>query len=117
MVADAPEAPPLPALPVPALRPVLAAQPGLSVGASLMAPPRRYYGDSVPTAFRTSRQERRILEWLALSSGADSVSAYVRGVVEDHLAGLGFPVEPGVTAQLPLPSREQVAAWWMEETA
>jgi hypothetical protein len=82
-----------------------------------MANHRRFAGETVPTALRLGVTERRIVEWLALSTGAPSTSAYLRQVVEEHLEGLGFPVVPGVTRQLPLPSREDVATWWNEETA
>jgi hypothetical protein len=61
-------------------------------------------------------ETRRIFEWLALQSGAPSVSQYLRGVYEQHLLDLGFTLEPGVTAALPPPpSPEAVAEWQARE--
>lgn len=71
---------------------------------------------TTPLGFRVPEPTRRIVEYLTLVTGAPSVSAYVRALVEKHLAELGFELVEGVTAALgPAPSREAIAAWQTEE--
>lgn len=77
-----------------------------------MAPPPRYHGGTAPVAFRVSEDTRRLLDYVVATTGAASVSEYVRLVVEEHLTGLGFNLVDGVTRALPRrPSVADVEAW------
>lgn len=78
-----------------------------------MARRHRYTRASAPVAVRLPEPVRRILDYLVLTTGSESVSAYLRLVLEDHLRGLGFELEPGV--HVAFPSRDEVAAWQATE--
>lgn len=75
--------------------------------------PPMYNRSSTVAAVRLPEDVRRILDWLVLRTGADSVSGYLRAVLEDHLRGLGFQLEPG--RHLPRPSRTEIEAFQATE--
>lgn len=63
----------------------------------------RYHVKTAPVAVRIPEPTRRMLEWLTLATGMPCLSDYIRHVIDRHLAQLGIPLEPGITAQLPPP--------------
>ena len=72
----------------------------------------RYDRPTAPTAFRLPEDARRLLDYVVVTTGAPSVSDYLRSIVEAHLTSLGFTLKEGV--HRPLPSRlppGAVARW------
>lgn len=75
---------------------------------------RRLYADpTVVASVRMTEACRRQLDYLVVTTGAPSVSHYLRHMVEQHLQSLGFVLEDGITAQLPRPDppAEEVRQW------
>lgn len=84
----------------------------------LMGQRPAYDRPTSPLGVRMPEDARRIYEFLAVTTGAPSVSAYVRHVLEQHAIGLGFELVPGVTAAIgPAPSLQDIAAWQAGEAA
>lgn len=75
---------------------------------------RRLYRDpTVVVSARMTEACRRQLDYLVVTTGAPSVSHYLRVMVEEHLQAAGFQLVDGITATLPRPrpSADEVAAW------
>lgn len=75
---------------------------------------RRIYQDpTVVASVRMTEACRRQLDYLVVTTGAPSLSHYLRVMVEEHLQAAGFTLEDGITATLPRgrPSPDAVAAW------
>lgn len=71
-----------------------------------------YTKPTCPVGVRMPESTRRILEYLTVTTGAPSLSTYLRWVYEQHLRSLGFELTDGVDAAFgPPPTREQIAAW------
>lgn len=78
----------------------------------------RYVKATAPVAFRVTEDTRRILDYVVLTTGAPSVSDYVRAVLDAHLIGLGFRLSPGIHSTLPQPpDPDEVRAWQATEVA
>lgn len=75
-----------------------------------------YNKPTSPLGVRMPEPTRRIFEYLAVTTGAPSVSAYLRYVYERHLRDLGFELVDGITAALgPPPTPAQIAQWQATE--
>lgn len=74
--------------------------------------PPRYNAPTAPVATRLPEEVRRILDWLVLTTDAESVADYIRRLIESHLLDLGFTLEPGVHLPMPRPpARDQIVEW------
>jgi len=77
-----------------------------------MAQAPRYDRPTAPVATRLPEEVRRILDYLVLTTDADSVADYIRRVIEAHLLDLGFTMEPGIHVGLPRPpGRDEIVEW------
>lgn len=77
-----------------------------------MARAPRYDRPTAPVAFRLPEDARRLLDYVVATTGAPSVSDYLRSIVEAHLTALGFTLREGIHRALPVELPPDVVDRW-----
>lgn len=77
-----------------------------------MPPAPRYDRPTAPVALRLPEDARRLLDYVVATTGAPSVSDYLRSIIEAHLEALGFTLKEGVHRALPVELPADVLERW-----